>query len=165
MLGGWQRLSFRANDMFIDRARAFCEKHAAKKFEDEYNCYPMEVYSQVVNGKNYKVLLLGKHFKNSNDFKCFFSVTWVPAGPRPQPELKEDTFKAIDGKECNLTAEKKEKLKASVKAFFKEEKDFTPVKFFENALDGANVYVLKVGNDYVGAYEVGDEVTVDCVAR
>ena len=44
MLGGWQRLSFKANDLFIDRARAFCEKHIAQKFDDEYNCYPMEVY-------------------------------------------------------------------------------------------------------------------------
>ena len=45
MLDGWQRLSFRANDIFIDRARAFCEKYVAQKFDDEYNCYPMEVYS------------------------------------------------------------------------------------------------------------------------
>ena len=162
MLGGWQRLSFRANDLFIDRARSFCEKHVAQKFDDEYNCYPMEVYSQVVNGKNYKVLLLGKHFK-TNEFKCFTSVTWVPAGPRPQPELKEDTFKAIDGTACALSDEKKGKLKGSVKNFFKEDKDFTPVKFFENALDGANVYVLKVGEQYVGAYEVGDNIEIDCV--
>ena len=161
MLGGWQRLSFKANDMFIDRARAFCEKHAAQKFNDEYICYPMEVYSQVVNGKNIKVLILGKHFK-TNEFKCFSSVTWFPPGTRPQPELKEDTFKAVEGTDCTLTDDKKGKLKNSVKDFFKEEKDFTPVKFFENALDGANVYVLKVGDKYVGAYEVGDKIEVDC---
>ena len=41
-------------------------------------------------------------------------------------------------------------------------KDFTPVKFFENALDGANVYVLKVDEKYVGVFEVGNEFTVDC---
>ena len=161
MLGGWQRLSFKANDMFIDRARAFCEKHAAQKFNDEYICYPMEVYSQVVNGKNIKVLILGKHFK-TNEFKCFSLVTWFPPGTRPQPELKEDTFKAVEGTDCTLTDDKKGKLKNSVKDFFKEEKDFTPVKFFENALDGANVYVLKVGDKYVGAYEVGDKIEVDC---
>ena len=162
MLGGWQRLSFRANDLFIDRARSFCEKHIAEKYNDEYICSPMEVYSQVVNGKNFKVLLLGKHFK-TNDFKCFSSVTWVPASQRPQPEFKEDTFKSTDGTECKLTAEKSDKLKSSVKAFFKADKEFTPVKFFENALDGANVYVLKVGEQFVGVYEVGDEMTVDCV--
>ena len=153
MLGGQKRLSFEANDMLIDRARAFCEKHVAQKFNDEYICFPMEVYSQVVNGVNYKVLILGKHSKN-NDFKCFSSLTWVPPGPIPYPEFKEDTFKAVDGKECTLTAEKKEKFKAAVKNYFKEEKDFTPVKFFENALDGANIYVLKVENCYVTAYEV-----------
>ena len=163
MLDGWQRLSFRANDIFIDRARAFCEKHVAQKFDDEYNCYPMEVYSQVVNGKNYKVLLLGKHFK-TNEFKCFSSITWVPATQRPQPEFKEDTFKVTDGTACALSAEKEGKLKSSVKEFFKgEEKEFTPIKFFENALDGANVYVLKVGDNYVGAYEVGDEIKIDCI--
>ena len=68
-----------------------------------------------------------------------------------------------DGTECKLTAEKSDKLKSSVKAFFKADKEFTPVKFFENALDGANVYVLKVGEQFVGVYEVGDEMTVDCV--
>ena len=47
-----------------------------------------------------------------------------------------------------------------MKNFFKEDKDFTPVKFFENALDGANVYVLKVGEQYVGAYEVGDNIDI-----
>ncbi len=63
-----------------------------------------------------------------------------------------------------INAEKVEKLKSSVKEFFKgEEKEFTPIKFFENALDGANVYVLKVEDNYVGAYEVGDEIKIDCI--
>ena len=162
MSGGWQRLSFRANNAFIDRARQFCESHVAQKFNDEYNCYPMEVYSKEENGKNFKVLLLGKHFKN-DEFKCFSSVTNVPTGKRPQPELKEETFKADDGTACTLSAEKEGKLKGSVKAYFKEEKAFTPVKFFENAIEGGNVYVLKVGDKYVGAYEVGDEMNIDCV--
>ena len=50
-----------------------------------------------------------------------------------------------------------------MKTFFKGDKEFTPVKFFENALDGANVYVLKVGDQFIGVYEVGDELRVDCV--
>ena len=162
MLGGWKRRSFKENDMLIDRSRQFCERHVASKFNDEYICSPMEVYSQVVNGQNFKVLVLGKHFK-TNDFKCFSSVTWVPASPKPKPEFKEDTFKALDGTTCTLSAEKEGKLKGAIKAYFKEDKAFTPVKFFENALDGANVYVLKVGDGFAGAYEVGDEVTIDCV--
>ena len=161
---GWTRLSFRANDLFIDRARSFCESHIAQKFNDEYNCSPMEVYSKEENGKHFKVLILGKHFKK-DEFKCFSSVTFVPAGPRPQPELKEDTFKSIDGTSCTLSAEKEEKLKNSVKNFFKGDKDYTLVKFFENALDGGNVYVLKVGDQYIGAYEVGDEISIDCIVH
>ena len=54
-------------------------------------------------------------------------------------------------------------MKSSVKAFFKEDKEFTPVKFFENAFDGANAYVLKLGNQFLGVYELGDEMTVDCI--
>ena len=155
MLGDWKRLSFRANDAFIDRSRQFCERHVAQKFNDEYICYPMEVYYKEENGKNYKVLLLGKHFKKY-EFKCFSSVTVVPEGKRPQPELKEDTFKAIDGTDCTLDAEKQVKLKAAVG------KDFTPVKFFENALDGGNVYLLKVDERYFGVFEAGNEFNVDC---
>jgi hypothetical protein len=79
MLAGWKRLSFRANDLFIDEARSFCKKHVATKFNGEYICTPMEVYSQVVNGKNYKVLLLGKH-SQTKDFKCFSGITYFPPG-------------------------------------------------------------------------------------
>ena len=58
-----------------------------------------------------------------------------------------------------INAEKVEKLKSSIKEFFKgEEKEFTPIKFFENALEGANFYVLKVRDNYVGVYEVRDEI-------
>ena len=156
MLGDWKRLSFRANDVFIDRSRQFCEKYAAQKFNDEYICYPMEVYYKEENGKNYKVLLLGKHFKKY-EFKCFSSVTVVPEGKRPQPELKEDTFKATDGTDCTLDAEKQVKLKAAL-----SQKDFTLVKFFENALDGGNVYLLKVDERYFGVFEAGNEFNVDC---
>ncbi len=104
MLDGWQRLSFRANDIFIDRARAFCEKHVAQKFNDEYNCYPMEVYSQVVNGKNYKVLLLGKHFK-TNEFKCFSSIMGS-SHSKTTTRIQRNSFKAIDGTACALMPKK-----------------------------------------------------------
>ena len=160
MLGDWKRLSFRANDAFIDRARQFCEKYAAQKFNDEYICHPIEVYYKEENGKNYKVLLLGKHFKEY-EFKCFSSVTVVPEGKFPYPEFKEDTFKTLDGTDCTLDHVKTVKLKHAVTS------DFTLVKFFENALDGANVYILKVKLDgrYAGVFEVGNEFTVDCQFR
>ena len=162
MLAGWKRLSFRANDLFIDEARSFCKKHVATKFNGEYICTPMEVYSQVVNGKNYKVLLLGKH-SQTKDFKCFSGITYFPPGQIPEPQFKEDTFKATDGTECKLTAEKSDKLKSSVKEYFQEDKEFTPIKFFENAFEGANVYVLKVGNQFIGVLEAGNEMSVDCI--
>ena len=162
MLGGWQRASFRENSLYIDRAAHFCQNHASQKFNNEYKCRPMEVYSQVVNGKNYKVLLLGKNIK-TNDFKCFTSVTWFPAVQRPEPEFKEDTFMTLDGTECKLNAEKEDKIKNAIKLYFKEDKLFTPVKFFENAIEGGNVYVIKVEEKYVGIYEVNDEIKVDCI--
>ena len=57
MLSGWKRLSFRANSFSIDRARNLCENHIAEKFNEEYLCSPMEVYSQVENGQNFKALM------------------------------------------------------------------------------------------------------------
>ena len=161
MLDGWERLSPFTNSLYIDRARYFCQKHISQKFDDEYKCTLMEVYSQVVNGKNFKVLILGKNRK-TNEFKCFTAITWLPANPRPEPEFKEDTFKVIDGTTCTLNAEKEGKLKGSIKAYFKEEKDFTPIQFFENVIDSANVYVLKVGDKFAGAFEVGEEIKIDC---
>lgn len=159
---GWKRLSFRANDCFIDRARQFCENKVAEDFQDEYNCCPMEVFYQSNDGKNYKVLLLGQHFQ-TKEFKCFSSITFVPDGKRPQPELKKETFKSLDGTACTLSADREAKLKGCIKHFFKGEKDFTPVKYFENAIEGGNVYVLKVDQQYVGVYELGDDIQVDCV--
>jgi len=162
---GWKRLSFRANDMLIDRARSFCEQHVAEKLGDEYNCYPMEVYcKEDTEGKTFKVLILGKHFQKE-DFKIFTACTYVKQSKRPQPEFQENTFKSCDGTECALNDEKKAKVKNSITAYFKGEKDFQPIKFFENALEGANAYVVKVDGQFAGIYEVGDEITVDCVAH
>ena len=162
---GWKRLSFRANDFYIDRARSLCEKHVAEKLGDEYNCCPMEVYcKQETEGKTYKVLILGKHFQKE-DFKIFTACTYVKQSKRPQPEFQENTFKSCDGTECALNDEKKAKVKNSITAYFKGEKDFQPIKFFENALEGANAYVVKVDGKFAGIYEVGDEITVDCIAR
>ena len=122
----------------------------------------MEVYcKEDAEGKTYKVLILGKHFKK-DEFKIFTACTLVKDGKRPQPEFKEDTFKSCDGTDCTLSDEKKAKMKNSITDFFKGEKEFQPVKFFENALDGGNVYVIKVDGKYAGVYEVGDEMCVDC---
>ena len=162
---GWKRLSFRENNAFIDRARTFCEKHVAEKFEDAYNCFPMEVYcKEETGGKTFKVLILGKHFQK-DEFKMFSACSYVKESKHPQPEFKEDTFKALDGTDCSLTDEKKAKVKNAITTYFKGEKEFQPVKFFENALDGANAYIVKVDGKYAGIYEVGDEITVDCVAH
>ena len=161
----WKRLSFKANDAFIDRARSFCEKQIAEKFNDEYNCYPMEVYlKKESNDKTYKVLILGKHFQK-DEFKIFSGDSFVKSCKRPQPEFKDESFKSNDGTACTLSDEKKNLLKTSVKSFFKEDKDFQPVKYFENALDWGNVYIVKVGNQYAGIYETKGELTVDCVTH
>ena len=162
---GWKRLSFAENSAFIDRARSFCEQHVAEKFKDEYNCYPMEVYcKEEKDGKTYKVLILGKHFKKE-EFKTFSSCTFVKENKRPQPEFLEDTFNSNDGKDCTLTDDKNAKMKNPINTFFKGEKDFQCVKCFENALDGANVYVVKVDGQFAGVYEIGDDVRVDCVGK
>ena len=162
---GWKRLSFRENNAFIDRARTFCEQHVSEKFQDAYNCYPMEVYcKEETGGKTFRVLLLGKHFQK-DEFKMFSACSYVAESKHPQPEFKEDTFKALDGTDCSLTDEKKAKVKNAITAYFKGEKEFQPVKFFENALDGANAYIAKVDGKYAGIYEVGDEITVDCVTQ
>ena len=162
---GWKRLSFRENNAFIDRARTFCEQHVAEKFQDAYNCFPMEVYcKEETGGKTFKVLILGKHFQK-DEFKMFSACSYVAESKHPQPEFKEDTFKALDGTDCSLTDEKKAKVKNAITAYCKGEKEFQPVKFFENALDGANVYIAKVDGKYAGIYEVGDEITVDCVTQ
>ena len=163
---GWKRLSFRQNSAFIDRSRSFCESHVAKNFNDEYDCYPMEVYcKEETEGKTYKVLILGKHFQK-NEFKIFSACTFVKESKRPQPEFKKETFKASEGTECALNDEKNAKIKNAINTFFKEEKeDFQCVKFFENALDGGNVFLVKVDGIYVGVYEVGNEATVDCTLK
>ena len=162
---GWKRLSFRENNAFIDRARTFCEQHVAEKFQDAYNCFPMEVYcKEETGGKTFKVLILGKHFQK-DEFKMFSACSYVAESKHPQPEFKEDTFKALDGTDCSLTDEKKAKVKNAITAYCKGEKEFQPVKFFENALDGANAYIVKIDGKYAGIYEVGDEITVDCVTQ
>ena len=157
-----EKIIFQSKWSFHWWSKKLLQKAVVTKFNGEYICTPMEVYSQVVNGQNYKVLLLGKH-SQTKDFKCFSGITYFPPGQIPEPQFKEDTFKATDETECKLTAEKTDKLKSSVKEFFQEDKEFTPIKFFENAFEGANVYVLKVGNQFIGVFEAGNEMSVDCI--
>ena len=122
---GWKRLSFRENSAFIDRARSLCESHIAEKFKDEYNCYPMEVYcKEAPEGKTYKVLILGKHFKQ-DQFKVFSSCTFVQESKRPQPKFQAETFKSSDGTECALNDEKKSKNKKLDKYLFQSGKRFS----------------------------------------
>ena len=63
MLGGWTRLSFEMNDLYINSSRQMSETKIAEKTNDEYDLYPLEVYSQLVNGTNYNLLFAGRHFK------------------------------------------------------------------------------------------------------
>ena len=78
-----------------------------KKFNDEYKCYPMEVYYKKENGKKkLQSLNFGKRFQK-RWFKYLSSLAVVPEGERSQPQLKEDTFKAVDGAECKLSSKNK----------------------------------------------------------
>ena len=63
MLSGWKKRSFAERDMNISRATQFSLRHVDHKFNKEYFCKIMEIYSQEVNGTNVKVLLLGRHLR------------------------------------------------------------------------------------------------------
>lgn len=55
--GGWKRQSFESNSMIIDRCRQQGEDSIRAEFgknDDTTLVYPLEIYSQLVNGINYK---------------------------------------------------------------------------------------------------------------
>ena len=57
--GGWKRESFEANSMLLDRCRQEGEDTIRANFgknDDTTLVYPLEIYSQLVNGMNYKVV-------------------------------------------------------------------------------------------------------------
>ena len=70
IVGGWVKRSFRENDMNIDRSRVLAEK---KYYEltgnNEANSFvePISVYSQLVNGYNFRIFVSAKN-TNSNEF-------------------------------------------------------------------------------------------------
>ena len=57
--GGWKRESFEANSMILDRCRQQGEDAIRANFgknDDTTLVYPLEIYSQLVNGMNYRVV-------------------------------------------------------------------------------------------------------------
>ena len=82
MLRGWTRLSFEMNDLYINSSRQMSETKIAEKTNDEYDLYPLEVYSQLVNGTNYNLLFAGSHFQDKTKIKLFKTTVYKPLGDK-----------------------------------------------------------------------------------
>ena len=60
-LGGWTRVSFQSNNVYIDRCRSIGENAIISKYNltsSQNDFYPIEIYKQLVNGFNYKIVYL-----------------------------------------------------------------------------------------------------------
>lgn len=82
-MGSWQKDTFAANDIRIDRARQAAE---AKYFqitnekEEDIELIPLAVYHQLVNGLNYKIIFAARNY-NDNSLEFYdYDVYTGPFG-------------------------------------------------------------------------------------
>lgn len=69
LVGGWVKRSFEENDMYINRARVAAEKKYFEQTNSDdstVDVTPVSIYSQLVNGLNFKIILAARNM-NTND--------------------------------------------------------------------------------------------------
>jgi len=164
MLGGWKRLSFEMNDLFINSSRQMSETKISEKTNDEYDLYPLEVYSQVVNGTNYNLLFAGRHFKDKTKIKLFKTTVYKPLGDKPQLSLDNDPVmvEPSDNKFNDNTVETK--VSNVVSSYFGINGVFKVDKFFSEVYgSGCNVYTMNTEKGTAVVFESNGEFKVDAV--
>ena len=78
-LGGWTRDSFQSNNAYIDRCRSIGENAIITKYNltsSQNDFYPIEIYKQLVNGFNYKIVYL-VYNSISNETHLYTAVVYT----------------------------------------------------------------------------------------
>lgn len=91
-MGSWTKESLYSNDLMIDRSRQAAEKHYYELTglsKQEARVYPFAVYSQLVNGVNYKILFA---VKNKNTGEISFHDYTVFTGTFADRKAKKMKF-------------------------------------------------------------------------
>ena len=164
MLGGWQRLSFEMNDLYINSSRQMSETKITEKTNDEYDLFPLEVYSQVVNGVNYHLLFAGRHFQDKTKIKLFKTTVYKPLGDQPQLSLNDDPV-MIEPNQNKFNDNGIEmKVSNTVSSYFGINGVLKVDKYFSDVYgNGCNVYTVVTEKGTAVVYETNGEFKVDAV--
>ena len=164
MLGSWTRLSFEMNDIYINSARQMSETKITQQTNDEYDLFPLEIYSQLVNGTNYKLLFAARHFKDKSNIKLFTSTVYKPLGDQPQLSLGDVATIDCSNNAFNDTG-KEIKISTAVSSYLGVNGIFKVQKFFNDVLGQgtSNVYCVNTDKGTAVVYESGEEFKVDAL--
>ena len=115
-LGGWTRDSFQSNNAYIDKCRSIGENAIITKYNltsSQNEFYPIEIYKQLVNGFNYKIVYL-VYNSISNETHLYTAVVYTGPFSSSIPvftlintnEHKEEKKGVIISKEIKTKIEK-----------------------------------------------------------
>ncbi len=154
LVGGWTKRSFEENDMLIDRSRVLVEK----KFFEEQNLNegdaeitPIAIYSQLVNGYNFKIVFAAR-LRATNEFSLYeYKVYCGPFGSQEVNSPKITATKQLaKGKPLLFAAAQYTNIHKAIMAYYSTQNSLnyvSKVERYEAPLDDMNIFVAyaKVG--------------------
>lgn len=155
LVGGWTKRSFAENDMLIDRSRVLVEK----KFIEEQNLNegdveitPIAIYSQIVNGYNFKIVFAAR-YRETNEFTLHEYKVYC--GPFGSTELNTPKLSATKqlakGKPLLFAAAQYTNIHKAIMEYYSTQNSLnyvSKVERYEAPLDDMNIFVAyaKVGD-------------------
>lgn len=149
LTGGWVKRSFAENDLYIDRARVTAEN---KFFEEtgtndsEIDLTPLCIYSQLVNGLNFKMVFSARNMKtNALDLYEYVVYTGPFGQSAPQPKVtKSNQLKK--GKPLLFSAAEYTDIHKAISQYYSTSNSLNHVSSvvkYESPIEELGIFIVK----------------------
>lgn len=157
--GGWIKDSLTKNSLYIDRSRSLAEKTILSKYnldENKYSAYPLEIYSQLVNGFNYKLIFAFYNTENQ-DIEIYSGIVYSGPFSQQVPNFEAKETKKFTETNGILQSNEKNSISKVLKEYFNEYfkssySTFSSYSIYDNLVDTKDktmIYVLNVQDEKV----------------
>ncbi len=147
-VGSYLERSFQENDMGIDRARSLTDDELKTRHGFEIVTYPVAVYTQIVNGLNYKILMAMRMDGNTEQVDLFNAIVY--SGPFGKDFLSQGPsitqLQKVEAGNSNFSEQQNLTLKNSLNSFLSNNKSeiakINSVDNYENLVYDQSFYVV-----------------------
>lgn len=150
LVGGWVKRTFAENDLFLDRARVTAENQYYSETgtnDSEVDLSPLCVYSQLVNGLNFKIVFSARNMKTNALDLYEYQVYSGPFGGNnvPQPKVTKST-KLQKGKPLLFAAAEYTDIHKAISSYYSTSNSLSHISSvvkYESPLDGLQLFIVK----------------------